>query len=88
MPVQEAMAVMFVTVALFVGTYSMFNAFLSHRREMAKIKYSRSDREAALLEDKVELKETVTMLQDRIAVLETIATDPARRTAEEIEKLR
>ena len=55
---------------------------------MARIKFGRSDREAALIEDKAELKEIVGIMQDRIAVLEQIATDPARRTADEIERLR
>ena len=88
MPIAEAIAMIFVTIAAFVGVTAIIDTILSHRRDMAKIKYGRSDREAALLEDKVELKETVAMLQDRLAVLETIATDPARRTAEEIERLR
>ena len=34
------------------------------------------------------LRGMVTRMQERIAVLETIATDPAERTAREIEKLR
>jgi len=34
------------------------------------------------------LKDKVTRLEDRIAVLERIATDPAERTAREIEQLR
>ena len=35
-----------------------------------------------------ELRGLVSRLQDRLAVLETIATDPAERTAREIESLR
>ena len=35
-----------------------------------------------------QLRELVVKLQDRLAVLETIATDPAERTAREIERLR
>ncbi len=35
-----------------------------------------------------ELQEEVEQLRERVKVLERIATDPARRTAEEIEKLR
>ena len=35
-----------------------------------------------------ELQHEVEELRERIRVLERIATDPARRTAEEIEKLR
>lgn len=34
------------------------------------------------------LKETVARLEDRLKVLERIATDPARRLDDEIEKLR
>ncbi|MDE1467900.1 PF20097 family protein [Aurantiacibacter sp. D1-12] len=35
-----------------------------------------------------ELRELMKVLQDRVGVLETIATDPAERTAREIEALR
>ncbi len=35
-----------------------------------------------------ELESEVEQLRERVKVLERIATDPARRTAEEIEKLR
>lgn len=35
-----------------------------------------------------QLKSQITRLEDRIAVLERIATDPAERTAREIEALR
>ncbi|WP_340587025.1 hypothetical protein [Erythrobacter alti] len=35
-----------------------------------------------------ELEDEVVSLRERVKVLERIATDPARRTAEEIEKLR
>ena len=88
MPVQEAMAMIFMTIAILVGITAIIKTILNHRQEMARIKYGRSDREAALIEDKAELKEIVGIMQDRIAVLEQIATDPARRTADEIERLR
>jgi hypothetical protein len=39
-------------------------------------------------EEAEELRRLVVKLQDRLAVLETIATDPAERTAREIENLR
>lgn len=39
-------------------------------------------------EETEQLRELVGKLQDRLAVLETIATDPAERTAREIESLR
>lgn len=44
--------------------------------------------EAALLAENAGLKGQVGRLEQRIAVLETIATDPAQRTAREIESLR
>ena len=39
-------------------------------------------------EENARLRNLVTSLQDRVATLETIATDPAERTAREIESLR
>lgn len=70
------------------AVWGITHTVLEHRRKMAQIKYGRSDREAQLTSERADLRETVAHLQDRIAVLETIATDPARRTAEEIERLR
>ena len=46
-------------------------------------------REIGLLSDEnARLKGQVSRLEERIAVLERIATDPAERTAREIERLR
>jgi hypothetical protein len=39
-------------------------------------------------EENERLRNLVTMLQDRVATLEVIATDPGERTAREIESLR
>ena len=48
-----------------------------------------ASREVRLLSDEnAELKAYVGGLEERIAVLERIATDPAHRTAREIEELR
>jgi len=48
-----------------------------------------ADRQIALLtSENAGLKGQVSQLEDRIAVLERIATDPAERTAREIEALR
>lgn len=44
--------------------------------------------EAAAVPEIEQLKHDITRLLDRIAVLERIATDPAERTAREIEALR
>jgi predicted RNase H-like nuclease (RuvC/YqgF family) len=41
-----------------------------------------------LTSENSQLKGQITRLEERIAVLERIATDPAERTAREIEKLR
>ena len=60
--------------------------FLSHRGTIAKITFGRSDRESALSEENNELCETVSLMQDLLAMLEQIAIDPARQTADEIEK--
>lgn len=52
---------------------------VSHRQNTAN---------AALEAENKELKQQMTKLLDRVAVLERIATDPAERTAREIESLR
>jgi hypothetical protein len=42
----------------------------------------------AICAENAELKQQLTQLQERMAVMERIATDPAERTAREIESLR
>jgi cell division protein FtsB len=42
----------------------------------------------AISAENAELKQQVKQLQERMAVMERIATDPAERTAREIESLR
>jgi|GEM_PF-2134503 len=88
MPVEEMFLNALLVVLVFSGVMGITSMFLSHRRNMAEIKHGRSDREAVLSDENNELRETVSLMQDRLAVLEQIATDPARRTADEIEKLR
>ena len=88
MPLEEVLLNTLLVVLAFSGVLGLTSIFLSHRRNMAEIKYGRSDRETALSDENNELRETVSLMQDRLAVLEQIATDPARRTADEIEKLR
>jgi hypothetical protein len=64
----------------------------SHERAKLKQRISGSSEEARenaqLAGENDRLKLTVERLEDRIAVLERIATDPAERTAREIERLR
>lgn len=45
-------------------------------------------RDARLAGENEALRRTVARLEERMAVLESIATDPAQRTAREIEQLR
>ena len=50
---------------------------------------SEQTRQSALVaEENAQLKAQVSRLEDRIAVLERIATDPAERTSRDIENLR
>jgi len=84
MPIHEAVAMVLVMSILSVGAFATIHSVLAHRRKMHEIKHGRGSH---ALENK-ELRETVDMLQDRLSVLESIATDPARRTADEIEQLR
>ncbi len=58
--------------------------FVRHRNEAG---FRQGDREGQSQRE-VELEREVEQLRERVKVLERIATDPARRTAEEIEKLR
>ena len=87
MPIEELILNVLLLVALFTGVLGLTSMFLSHRRRMAEIKYG-SVGDTAMEIENTELKETVSLMQDRISVLEQIATDPARRTADEIEQLR
>ncbi len=87
MPIEEMILNAMLVILAFAGVMGLTSMFLSHRREMASIKHGTKGDEATIQEN-IELRETVSLMQDRIAVLEQIATDPARRTAEEIEKLR
>lgn len=91
MPILEVVAMIGSMLIFFLTIAGMTRMFLSHRREMARIKAGSAQgqlaSDTASLEN-AELKETVSLMQDRIAVLEQIATDPAVRTAREIEDLR
>ncbi|MEM7780983.1 MAG: hypothetical protein AAF697_11395 [Pseudomonadota bacterium] len=88
MPVEEMILNAMLVIFVFSGVMGLSGMFFKHRREMAKIKAQTSGANPALEHENSELRETVSLMQDRIAVLEQIAVDPARRTAEEIESLR
>jgi hypothetical protein len=80
------LGLMFAGVAGPIAAWGMWDSWLKHR---AKTQEGASNREVErLTHEKEQMQERMEMMEDRLAVLETIATDPARRTAEEIEKLR
>ncbi len=76
----------FLAFVLPMAIWGILDAWFKHREKMAKV--SGDTRVAKLKADKAELLDTVEQMQDRLAVLERIATDPARRTAQDIEDLR
>ncbi len=80
----------FIPIVSILAFAWMFTSILHYRhlkRESAA--RSESQRDAALLGGENErLRSEVGRLEQRLAVLERIATDPAERTAREIESLR
>lgn len=79
-------ALAFAAIVVPLALWGIIDAILSHRRKMAGI--VRDEQVEQLSGEKAELTDKVELLEDSIAVLERIATDPASRTASEIEKLR
>lgn len=73
-----------------VGAFVLALAWIKHRTPVRSAGGDlEAKREVALLSSENEgLKGQVGRLEERIAVLERIATDPAERTAREIEHLR
>jgi len=88
--VESWVIVVIVMFALGGGSalWGVIDTILNHRKEMAELKFCEAGRREALASKNAHLKETVALMQDRIAVHERIATDPARRTADAIEALR
>ena len=69
-----------------IAAWGIWDSWLKHRRKVIEL---RGTGEVARLSGENEqLSETVQMLEDRMKVLERIATDPAHRTAQQIERLR
>lgn len=83
-----------ITMAIFLfvfggpAVWGVIHSILEHRKEMAELKLKHAAENRLLSNENAELQETINHMKDRLAVLETIATDPATRTAAEIEKLR
>ena len=77
----------FIPIVAIIASACVFIALLHFAQEKRKIEVGGQDKGELARENEV-LKDTVERLEERIAVLERIAVDPAERTAREIEKLR
>jgi hypothetical protein len=83
-----------IPIAGMIAGTSMFIAWLSYLRTRqtgragAAPDVATARENAQLAHENEGLRLTVGRLEERIAVLERIATDPAERTAREIEQLR
>ena len=76
-----------IPIVAIIASACVFIALLHFAQERRKTE-SGSQQKAELSRENAELRETVSRLEQRLAVLERIATDPAERTAREIEQLR
>ena len=74
-----------VLIVMIVAAAKVLNA--RYRADHGITKDERGN-EHQLRVEKAEADEEIAQLRERVKVLERIATDPSRRTAEEIEKLR
>jgi hypothetical protein len=83
-------AIFFIVITTLFVIGSSVNTWLRHRHKSGVPGDAvASDRRVELLTaENAHLKSQVGRLEERIAVLERIATDPAERTAREIEQLR
>ena len=80
------LAMLFIGMTGPIAAWGMWDSWLRHKAKLAK---AASDPQVErLTQDKAQLKDQVALLEDRLSVLERIATDPARRTEDEIEALR
>lgn len=80
-----------IPIAGIIGGTWMFLAALRYVQERQAAKdRMRGDgvEKVELARENAELRSTVQRMEERLAVLERIATDPAERTAREIESLR
>ncbi|GAA4035461.1 hypothetical protein [Parerythrobacter jejuensis] len=75
-------------VVLIVAIGALAGVLQARYRAKAGIIADKEGNESFVERDNSADKEELEQLRERVKVLERIATDPARRTAEEIEKLR
>ena len=76
-----------IPIVAIICSACVFIALLHFAQERRKIEAA-SQGKAELARENEVLRQTVTQLEQRLEVLERIATDPAERTAREIESLR
>lgn len=86
MPKEVYIALMIFALFGPMALWGMWDSWLRHRSRLAELEGG--DKVARLTSENTELNDKVEILEDRMAVLEKIATDPASRTAKEIEQLR
>lgn len=80
-----------VAILASAGIITQFLKYLQSRhasRDAAAGNAAQAQENAALARENEALRRNVQRLEERMAVLERIATDPAERTAREIESLR
>lgn len=80
----------FIPIVAICASAAIILMWMSNRHERAKWKLLGEDGggRRELEAENAQLRATIERLEDRMAVLERIATDPAERTAREIERLR
>ena len=75
-----------ILIALIVCATALFMQRAENRKDAARTDGGKRERE--LESERDAARSELADLRERVKVLERIATDPSRRTAEEIEKLR
>jgi hypothetical protein len=78
----------FIPIIAIICSAAIILTWMSNRHERRKWELLGRDGDRGLADENARLRATVERLEDRLAVLERIATDPAERTAREIENLR
>lgn len=80
----------FIPIVAIACTAAIILTWMSNRHERQKWQAlgKNSGQNGRLEAENERLRATIERLEDRMAVLERIATDPAERTAREIESLR
>jgi len=76
-----------IPIVAIIASACVIIALLRFAHDKRVLEAGKADKTGLTRENEA-LRETVRRLEDRMAVLETIATDPAQRTAREIERLR